>query len=131
LVRSCPTCHRPWFARGSRRGQELIERDEATGEVGLVAAYNCSRPAPGLTMTCAQLQAHDRFAREREEWTREYRKLMARKLRGTVSEKDFRAWKAGSEPGERGKDWIPFDEWKTNRRGTPMPSPRALGRETT
>ena len=57
-------------------------------------AYNCSRPAPGLTMTCAQLHSQDRFARERGEWSKEYRKVMARKLRGSVSEKEFRAWKS-------------------------------------
>ena len=110
---TCPSCGRPWFARGSRRRNELLERDEGVGdESALIAAYNCSRPAPGLTMTCAQLQAHDRFAREREEWTREYRKIMARKVRGSVSEEEFLAWRSVSSAGERGKDWITFDEWK-------------------
>jgi hypothetical protein len=112
FVAACPTCQRPWFARGSRRPNELLERDEPANALSLIAAYNCSRPAPGLTMTCAQLQAHDRFAAERQEWTREYRKVMARKLRGTVREKDFRAWKSVSGPGKRGTDWTPFDEWK-------------------
>jgi hypothetical protein len=108
---TCPSCGRPWFARGARRGDALLERDSDEG--GLIAAYNCSRPAPGLTMTCAQLHAHDRFAREREDWNREYRKVMARKLRGSVSEEEFRAWRSVSSAGERGKDWTPFDEWRT------------------
>jgi hypothetical protein len=112
LLVYCPTCGHPWFARRSKRDNELLEREGAIGDEPLITAYNCARPAPGLTMTCAQLDAHDRFAREREDWNREYRKVMARKVRGTVSEDDFRAWKAVSNPGARGKDWIPFDEWK-------------------
>jgi hypothetical protein len=63
-------------------------------------------------LTCAQLDAQDRFARDRSEWSKEYRKVMARKQRGTVSEKEFRAWKSVSRPGKRGTDWVPFDEWK-------------------
>lgn len=59
-------------------------------------------------MTCAQLQAHDRFTREREDWNREYRKVMARKVRGTVSEEEFRAWKAESGL----ENWTAFDEWR-------------------
>ena len=98
----CPTCKRPWFAR--RLAGDPIA-------AALTPRY-CSRPAPGLTVTCAQLEAADRFARERSDWSREYRKVMARRVRGTVSEKDFRAWKSVSNPGKRGEDWIPFDEWK-------------------
>ena len=109
LIPACPTCQRPWFARGARSGSQLLERDEPVGhEVDLIKPYNCSRPAPGLTMTCAQLQAHDRFAREREDWNREYRKVMARKVRGTVSKEEFRAWKAESGP----ENWTAFDEWR-------------------
>jgi hypothetical protein len=117
---TCPSCQRPWFARGSRTGRQdlplAISREEKGGdERNLIAAYNCQRPAPGLTMTCAQLHAHDRFAREREEWSKEYRKVMARKVRGSVSEEEFRAWKSVAKAGERGKDWTPFDEWKARQ----------------
>lgn len=105
LLVECPTCKRPWFAR-PLPGKRLA---------ALLEPRYCSRPAPGLTVTCAQLEAADRFARERSEWSKEYRKVMARKLRGTVSEKDFRAWKAVSNPGKRGVDWTPFDEWKAQR----------------
>ena len=120
---SCPTCKRPWFARGARSGSQLLERDEPVAdERDLIDAHNCSRPAPGLTMTCAQLQAHDRFAREREDWNREYRKVMARKVRGTVSEEEFRAWKAESGP----EDWTAFDEWRA-RGGIRAPERRNDG----
>ena len=68
-------------------------------------------------MTCAQLEATIRFAREWSEWSKEYRKVMARKLRGTVSGSDFQAWKAVSNPGKRGEDWTPFDEWKEKQDG--------------
>ena len=110
---TCPSCERPWFAR------PLAPR---TSTNALIAALGvglrpCSRPAPGLTLTCAQLAASDRFARERSEWSKEYRKVMARKLRRTVSEADFRAWKAVSGPGKRGEDWVPFDEWKEKQHG--------------
>jgi hypothetical protein len=101
---TCPSCERPWFAR------PYAQVDLAAAlEVGM---RPCARPAPGLTLTCAQLDASDRFARERSEWSKEYRKVMARKIRGTVSQAEFRAWKAVSKPGKRGEDWIPFDEWK-------------------
>jgi hypothetical protein len=100
---NCARCERPFFAR-SASGRPSI----ATASL----PRYCSRPAPDLTVTCAHLEAADRFARERSEWSKEYRKVMARKLRGTVSESDFRAWKAVSNPGKRGEDWTPFDEWK-------------------
>lgn len=110
----CVSCSRPGFVRLTRRSDPDSQLAAALGGVD----WRCARPAPGLTITCAQLAAHDRFARERGDWSREYRKVMARKLRGTVSEADFRAWKATSGPGERGRDWVPYDEWKpTTERG--------------
>jgi Family of unknown function (DUF6076) len=104
VLRQCSSCQRPFFARVPAGMTRLA--------AATVLEWYCQRPAPGLTISCAQVHAVDRFGREREEWSREYRKVMARKLRGTVSEKEFRAWKAVSGPGERGKDWIPFDQWK-------------------
>jgi Family of unknown function (DUF6076) len=105
---NCTRCERPFFA------QSVVGRPSIAA--ALEPRY-CSRPAPGLTVTCSQLEATDRFARERSEWSKEYRKVMARKLRGTVSERDFRAWKAVSSPGKRGEDWTPFDEWKEQQNG--------------
>jgi hypothetical protein len=90
----CRSCGKPYFARPPFK-----------------EPYYCQRPAPNLTMTCAQLYAHERFTKERAEWSKEYRKIMARKLRGKVSELDFRLWKDSNRAGVRGKDWIPFDEW--------------------
>ena len=110
----CVSCDRLGFVRLTRRSDPGSQLAAALGG----GDWRCARPAPGLTITCAQLAAHDRFARERGDWSREYRKVMARKLRGTVSEADFRAWKATSGPGERGRDWLPYDEWKpTTERG--------------
>jgi hypothetical protein len=43
-------------------------------------------------MTCAQLHAHGRFAEQRAEWNREYRRIYARRLRGTVSEQTWKQW---------------------------------------
>jgi len=105
-VAACDHCNRLWFGRPRADFRY------------------CDRPAPGLTMTCAQLHAHERFARERVEWSKEYRKIMARKVRGTVSEGEFRLWKASCKPGERGKDWIPFDEWKAQKT-----APKEVGNE--
>jgi hypothetical protein len=102
----CPICHRPWYTRPRTLASALAEPNRY-----------CARPAPGLTVTCAQLEATDRFARERSEWSKEYRKVMARKLRGTVSRSDFEAWKAVSNPGKRSEDWTPFDEWKEKQDG--------------
>ena len=104
----CTSCQQLFFTRVPV-GKRLAAA--ATPE------WYCHRPAPGLTISCAQVHAHERFAQERKAWSREYRKVMARKLRGAVSERDFRAWKAISRPGQSGKDWIPFDEWREKNDG--------------
>jgi hypothetical protein len=43
-------------------------------------------------MSCAQVHAHARFAEHQADWNREYRRIYARKLRGTITESDWRAW---------------------------------------
>jgi hypothetical protein len=91
----CPECGRPRFAPRS------------------ASAY-CYRPAPGKTMTCAQLHAHERFAEKRRDWNAEYRRIYARKLRGTVSEEEWDAWRsdeAGSALAP--EQFYPFDWWRT------------------
>jgi hypothetical protein len=100
--------------RGVERGADLLVCEHCRrlwfGRAPADARY-CNRPAPGLTMTCAQLHASQRFALEREEWARHYRKIMARKRRGTITEEQFRSWKAFNKAGIRGQDWTDFDEW--------------------
>jgi hypothetical protein len=103
-------------------GDELAEVAAAARQAG--GSLDYSRLAPLLSQvgyganqvnvpSFAVLAA---WALERETQLRAdskvYRKVMARKLRGTVSERDFRAWKSVTGPGKRGEDRIPFDEWK-------------------
>ena len=94
---TCDECQRLWFSRQSQ------------------TSY-CRRPAPGKTMTCTQLHKHERFAAQREGWNKEYRKIYARKLRGSVSEEDWAAWheelRSWREVFENPAFWVPFDQWK-------------------
>ena len=93
-VSICGECSLPWISRG--------------------AVDYCYRPAPGKTMTCAQLHAHARFAELRTQWNREYSQVYARKLRGTVTEQDWKQWLAAANPLRKTKDVIlPYDLWKS------------------
>lgn len=89
----CPSCQRPHFvSRGS-------------------SAY-CRRPAPGLSTTCAQSYAHEVFAERRNEWNKEYRRIHARKLRGTVSEEDWQRWRTDPDGSARAPEiFTTFDRW--------------------
>jgi hypothetical protein len=90
----CPECERPRYASRS-------------------AGSYCYRPAPDRTMTCAQLHAHERFAEKRRDWNAEYRRIYARKLRGTVSDEEWQAWRS-DEMGSAlaPEQFIPFDLWR-------------------
>jgi hypothetical protein len=93
IVSICGECGLPWISR--------------------TAVDYCYRPAPGKTITCAQLHAHARFAELRGEWNREYRRIYARKLRGTVSEEDWNQWLTVANPLRKKQDIIlPYDMWK-------------------
>lgn len=82
----------------------------------------CYRPAPGKTMTCAQFHAHARFAELRAEWNREYRRIYARKLRGTVTEGDWKQWLAVARPLHKEANLVlPYDSWKAYMSGGPHP----------
>lgn len=94
-ARRCEECGRMWFSRSS-------------------TTRYCYRPAPGLLMTCAQLHAHERFAERRDRWNKEYRRIYARKLRGTVSDDDWREWRAEGT-AKAPEFFIPFDLWKQLR----------------
>jgi hypothetical protein len=95
IVSICGECGLPWI---SRRTVDY-----------------CYRPAPAKTITCAQLHAHARFAKQRTDWNREYRRIYARKLRGTVSNTDWRAWLTAIKPlrdAHLAVESYTFDAWK-------------------
>ena len=108
-VSICGECGLPWISRR--------------------AVDYCYRPAPGKTMTCAQLHAHARFAELRTEWNREYRKIYARKLRGSVTEDDWRGWiKDATSLRKNASIVLPYDLWIAHKqpaqsgdRGIPTP----------
>ena len=94
-VSTCGECDLPWISR------QPVDY--------------CYRPAPGKTMTCAQLHAHARFAKQRTEWNREYRRIYARKLRGTVSDADWHDWVTATKPIRKANgpvDAYTFDHWQ-------------------
>jgi hypothetical protein len=109
----------------SRAGQSAAV--SICGECGLpwisrTAVDYCYRPAPGKTMTCAQLHAHVRFAEQRAEWNREYRRIYARKLRGTVSEEDWKHWRTDATWLRKNANFnLAYDMWKALRQhGSPQ-----------
>lgn len=96
----CPSCNRPWLTGRASRGGRY-----------------CNRPAPGKRTTCSQTNKHAVFAERRADWNREYRKIYARKLRGSISEQDWNEWRALHADAaiiERG-GWLPFDSWIASR----------------
>jgi hypothetical protein len=99
IVSTCGECGLPWISR--------------------LAVDYCYRPAPGKTMTCAQLHAHARFAEQRAEWNREYRRIYARKLRGTIADADWRRWVTAAQIfreatrwGEAGPRTLTWESWQ-------------------
>ena len=84
-VSTCGECGLPWISRQS--------------------VDYCYRPAPGKTMTCAQLHAHARFAEQRAAWNREYRRIYARKLRGTITDTDWRRWVTAAQTFREATRW--------------------------
>jgi hypothetical protein len=96
-VVTCPICERPWF-QDSR-----------------AVRSECYRPAPGRETTCSQVAASDRFTKRQADWMKEYRRIYARKLRGTVSEDDWAAWMeftraTRAESGDSSR-FTRFDDW--------------------
>jgi hypothetical protein len=64
-------------------------------------------------MTCANLHAHERFAKQRAGWDKEYRRIYARKLRGTVSQAEWDAWRSAPAGSANAPEmWVSFDRWK-------------------
>lgn len=59
-----------------------------------------------------QREAHRRFAKAHPEWNREYRRIYQRKLRGTVTQEQWDAWRLDPR-GSAGSpfSFTPFDEW--------------------
>jgi Family of unknown function (DUF6076) len=99
VVRDCAECGFPWLTQ-RRDGPRY-----------------CYRPAFGRSETCAQLHAHERFAEKRDRWNKEYRRISARKRRGTVKPEEWSAWrddKVGSAGAPDGF-WVPFDLWRRYR----------------
>jgi hypothetical protein len=94
----CSVCGSPWF-------QDTRAFRSA-----------CYRPAPGRESTCSQVAATERFQKRKADWMREYRRIYARKLRGTVTPEEWGDWIAFVRTirGESGNDskFITFDEWK-------------------
>jgi hypothetical protein len=97
-VRPCGRCERPFV---SRHDQEY-----------------CTRPAPGLTTDCSTLSRNERFRTVNRGYRREYQRLEARHKRGRLPEKDWLAWKADNRPGEEGRDWQRFEDWKKAKEDT-------------
>jgi hypothetical protein len=102
-VVTCPVCERPWF-QDSR-----------------AVRIECYRPAPGRQTTCSQVAASERFTERRAAWMKEYRRIYARRLRGTVSEDDWNAWMnftraIRAEFGDNSR-FTPFDDWIDHIKG--------------
>ena len=95
-VSVCGECNEPWLSRRP-------------------VAF-CYRPSPGRTMTCAQAHAHARFAEQRAEWNREYRRIYNRKHRGTLTEQAWRQWLIAANLVRGDGHVLPFDDWLTYRR---------------
>jgi hypothetical protein len=97
----CPICGSPWF-------QDTRALRPA-----------CYRPAPGRTSTCSQVAATERFQKRKADWMKEYRRIYARKLRGTVTPEEWNDWtefvrllREGTGDDSR---YTPFDDWKRVR----------------
>ena len=52
------------------------------------------------------------FSERRGEWNKEYRRIHARKVRGTVSEEDWQRWRTDPDGSGRAPEiFTPFDRW--------------------
>ena len=76
---------------------------------------------PLAATTCSQYAASERFRTRRADWMREYRKVYARRLRGTVSDTDWDEWteyvrltRAATDDDAR---YTPFDDWRNDVKG--------------
>src|SRR5262245_15041504 len=75
----------------------------------------CRRPAPGHTTRCANLERERRFREDRRAWRREYQRLHDRLRRGSLSEHDWQAWRAGNTV----ENWARYEEWQAARATPP------------
>jgi hypothetical protein len=96
MVSVCQECDEPWLSSRT-------------------VAY-CYRPSPGRTMTCAQLHAHARFAEQRAEWNREYRRVYNRKSRGSVTDQAWKQWLTAANLVREDGHVLQFDDWIAHRR---------------
>jgi hypothetical protein len=92
-LRECPLCKRPWIASPEQ------------------PSPYCDRPYPGRSMSCRGLKKDEHFRESQRDWRREYKRLYERRKRGTLSEADWRAWRAENDADA----WFPFDEWQKRR----------------
>jgi Family of unknown function (DUF6076) len=92
-LRECPLCKRPWIASPEQ------------------PSPYCDRPYPGRSMSCRALKKDEHFRESQRDWRREYKRLHERRKRGTLTEADWRAWRAENNPDA----WYPFDEWQKRR----------------
>jgi hypothetical protein len=97
-VTTCEICGYPWL------------RDRRN-------ARYCTRPAPGVRMSCRSVAAQRTYEDEHAEFSRERRRLGQRVRRGLLEPRDYEAWKAANSLGEQGVAWRPYDEWITNQKG--------------
>jgi hypothetical protein len=122
------------LARSVEEGVQIIECEECRSPWLTVSAEPpryCYRPAPGKLMTCAQLHAHERFAKQQADWNKEYRRIYARKQRGTVSAEDFAEWYAAARAFRKiapGTVYT-FDGWKMLKNLHPIEARRLLVEE--
>jgi Zn-finger nucleic acid-binding protein len=115
-VPSLPTLAAWAFVRGVESGHQISVCGECNNVwLSRQPVEYCYRPAPGKTTTCAQLHAHARFAEQREQWNKEYRRIYARKLRGTVTQAEWKAWNTETAPLREAGWIVPFDLWKETK----------------
>lgn len=110
-VEVCPLCNRPWVTAADQTNPY------------------CSRPAPdvtnGSTTTCRERSKNTRFRSTREGWRRAYNAASERRRRGTITEDDWKAWRAANKPDS----FLPYDEWRAERDARPSTDLSALLRE--
>jgi hypothetical protein len=89
--------------------------------IGERAGRFCVRPAPGQKTTCRALRSYESFAAANPDFNRERRRLYERRRRGSLTVSDYHAWKDKNHPGERGTDWLPYEEWLAVRQESSFP----------
>jgi len=80
-------------------------------------ARYCWRQAPGRQSSCRATAAQHAYLESHGDYSRERRRLGQRVRRGRLDQREYDAWKQRNRPGDRGVDWVPFDEWKEAANG--------------